>query len=80
MGDDWVGKFDDLSDCCEVLYLPRSKDISTTELKAALIQHLLASKIDEITRASERLNALIGNLRTLPQARALRVKPPAKAS
>ena len=33
MGDDWSGKFDDLSDLCEVLYLSRTKGVSTTELK-----------------------------------------------
>lgn len=33
MGDDWAGKFDDLSDVCEVIYLPRTEDISSTSLK-----------------------------------------------
>ena len=32
MGDDWKGKFDEFSDICEVVYLPRTTDISTTEL------------------------------------------------
>ena len=36
MGDDWEGKFDFLEPHCEVLYLPRTKDVSTTELKVAL--------------------------------------------
>lgn len=31
MGDDWAGKFDHLSDICEVVYLPRTAGISTTE-------------------------------------------------
>lgn len=39
MGDDWVGKFDDLRDLCEVLYSPRTENVSTTELKE-LIQHM----------------------------------------
>ena len=30
MGDDWVGRFDDLSDICQVIYLPRTPSISTT--------------------------------------------------
>ena len=34
MGDDWAGKFDHLQELCEVLYLPRTPDISTTEIKA----------------------------------------------
>jgi len=33
MGDDWDGKFDFLNDICEVHYLKRTKDISTTDLK-----------------------------------------------
>jgi len=32
MGDDWQGKFDDLEDVCEVVYLPRTPAISTTAL------------------------------------------------
>lgn len=32
MGDDWAGKFDDLSDVCEIHYLPRTPAISTTAL------------------------------------------------
>lgn len=37
MGDDWQGKFDDLSTVCEVRYLPRTADISTTDIKADVI-------------------------------------------
>lgn len=36
MGDDWKGKFDFLSDLCKVVYLPRTPDISSTDLKAKL--------------------------------------------
>ena len=36
MGDDWKGKFDFLKDYCEVIYLPRTKEISTTKLKKDL--------------------------------------------
>ena len=32
MGDDWAGKFDDMSQYCEVIYLPRTPSISTTEI------------------------------------------------
>lgn len=32
MGDDWEGKFDWVSDVCEVVYLPRTPSISTTAL------------------------------------------------
>ncbi|MFD0668497.1 adenylyltransferase/cytidyltransferase family protein [Ramlibacter sp. MAHUQ-53] len=33
MGDDWAGRFDDLRSLCEVVYLPRTRGISTTDLK-----------------------------------------------
>lgn len=36
MGDDWKGKFDFLKDKCEVVYLPRTPEISTTEIKKNL--------------------------------------------
>jgi len=32
IGDDWKGKFDDLDDICTVIYLDRTKDISTTSI------------------------------------------------
>jgi len=32
MGDDWSGAFDDLGDICDVVYLPRTPSISTTEI------------------------------------------------
>lgn len=32
MGNDWKGKFDDLKDIVEVIYLPRTPDISTSEI------------------------------------------------
>ena len=33
MGDDWSGKFDFLKDHCDVVYLPRTEGISTTQIK-----------------------------------------------
>jgi len=33
MGDDWEGQFDFLKDICTVIYLPRTKEISTTKIK-----------------------------------------------
>lgn len=36
IGDDWKGRFDDLRDCCEVVYLPRTPEISTTKMKQDL--------------------------------------------
>lgn len=36
MGDDWKGKFDFLNEFCDVVYLPRTKEISTTQIKKDL--------------------------------------------
>ena len=36
IGDDWKGKFDNLKDICEVVYLPRTPEISTTKIKKDL--------------------------------------------
>ena len=36
MGDDWKGKFDFLKDYCEVVYLARTPEISTTKIKKDL--------------------------------------------
>ncbi|MDQ0201178.1 glycerol-3-phosphate cytidylyltransferase [Neobacillus ginsengisoli] len=36
MGNDWEGKFDSLSDFCKVVYLSRTKGISTTKVKKDL--------------------------------------------
>ena len=33
MGDDWEGKFDFLSNLCEVIYFPRTPNISSTLIK-----------------------------------------------
>ncbi len=37
VGSDWVGKFDYLSEYCQVVYLPRTRGISSTELRASAI-------------------------------------------
>ena len=38
MGDDWEGKFDFLKSQCNVVYLPRTPEISTTKIKTDLNQ------------------------------------------
>lgn len=37
IGDDWEGKFDYLKEHCEVVYLPRTPEISTSQIKKDLI-------------------------------------------
>jgi glycerol-3-phosphate cytidylyltransferase len=36
MGDDWRGRFDQFSSLCRVLYLPRTPDVSSSDIKATL--------------------------------------------
>lgn len=36
IGDDWEGKFDFLKEYCEVVYLPRTEGVSTTQIKEEL--------------------------------------------
>jgi len=46
IGEDWKGKFDFLKEYCEVVYLPRTKGISTTQLKKSLTSFLKIPKED----------------------------------
>ena len=36
IGDDWAGKFDFLQEHCEVVYLPRTEGVSSTQIKEEL--------------------------------------------
>jgi glycerol-3-phosphate cytidylyltransferase len=54
MGNDWSGKFDDLGDVCEVVYLPRTEDISTTSLKTYM-DALRSDQLNEIKHLIETL-------------------------
>ncbi|CAH7138949.1 MAG: glycerol-3-phosphate cytidylyltransferase [Verrucomicrobiales bacterium] len=38
IGDDWEGEFDFLKEYCEVVYLPRTEGVSTTERKQDIIK------------------------------------------
>ncbi|AEP31213.1 adenylyltransferase/cytidyltransferase family protein [Brumicola nitratireducens] len=61
IGDDWAGKFDDLEDIVKVIYLPRTKDISTTELKTVL-SYLNKEKLSELTNLVENLSSMVKQL------------------
>ncbi|MDD6911484.1 adenylyltransferase/cytidyltransferase family protein [Actinobacillus minor] len=66
MGNDWVGKFDELNTYCKVVYLDRTEDISTTEIKNNLsritpkqcqeLESSLHSALDIIKTVSNSLN------------------------
>ncbi|WP_369685742.1 adenylyltransferase/cytidyltransferase family protein [Ignavibacterium album] len=38
MGDDWKGKFDELQEYCEVIYLPRTDGISSSTIRNSLYE------------------------------------------
>ena len=57
MGHDWEGKFDELKEYCEVVYLPRTDGISTTQLKSSL-SRISEINLDDINKAFEILQRL----------------------
>ncbi len=40
IGDDWLGKFDYLNECTEVVYIPRTKGISSTKLRSESLKDI----------------------------------------
>ena len=61
MGSDWEGKFDDLKDFCNVSYLPRTNDISSSALKNSLreISKISTTKLKD---AIDSLNQILLDL------------------
>ncbi len=57
IGADWTGKFDFLSEHCEVVYLPRTKNVSTTDLKRSL-KRFLSIPHEDLIKAFEVLEML----------------------
>ena len=41
MGDDWKGRFDQFKSLCDVIYLPRTEGISTTQVKEDTVKRAL---------------------------------------
>lgn len=64
MGDDWSGKFDFLEDLCEVVYLPRTEDVSTTQIKTTL-SSLKRSELDKIEKS---LHDVISIVKTMSRS------------
>lgn len=61
IGEDWAGEFDYLADLCEVIYLPRTNDISTTSVRQ-MVHSLHEENISELRHAAHKLNAIIDKL------------------
>jgi glycerol-3-phosphate cytidylyltransferase len=57
MGDDWNGKFDELKSLCEVVYLERTKEVSSTGIKKSLKSFLSISP-EELANAFNILNQI----------------------
>lgn len=64
MGDDWKGEFDFLNKECEVIYLPRTQDISTTDIK----KELSALGSANLTMVEETLHSALEVIKTLSKA------------
>lgn len=58
MGNDWTGKFDNLSNLCEVVYLPRTKGISSTAIRNHL-RVLSPEHINELKQALDMMSAIV---------------------
>lgn len=61
MGDDWAGKFDEFSDVCQVVYIPRTEHISSTSLKDYL-RSCHEEKVHEAKKLAERLSAMLNEM------------------
>ncbi len=61
IGDDWRGRFDELKAHCEVVYLPRTQGISSTELKQ-MMRRLDKTHLDEIKSALDLISAIVHRL------------------
>lgn len=62
MGDDWVGKFDALSGEVEVVYLPRTEGISTTDVRT-VISRVEEDKLFALECAVDQMSRLVKKLR-----------------
>lgn len=58
MGDDWLGKFDNLNEFCEVVYLPRTEGVSSTQIRNSL-KILSAEHINELKQALDLVSAIV---------------------
>ncbi|MBW7470470.1 adenylyltransferase/cytidyltransferase family protein [Marinobacter sp. M216] len=61
MGDDWAGYFDDLSEVVQVIYLPRTPDISSTDIKQ-LIGITNQERLKEALNLVQRLDKVVRKL------------------
>lgn len=58
MGHDWEGKFDELKQHCEVVYLPRTNGVSSTDMKR-LLQVLDRSHVKDLKHALDLISSIV---------------------
>ena len=61
IGEDWKGKFDDLGNQVEVVYLPRTNGISTTEMKR-ILSAFDERHVDELKRTLDSISQIVKEL------------------
>ena len=64
MGNDWEGKFDELKNLCEVVYLPRTQGVSSTEMKT-LLNILDPEHLDQLHEALTSMSKVLEHYRDL---------------
>lgn len=64
IGDDWAGKFDELKELCDVVYLSRTDGISSTEIKQ-MLRVLDPTHITEMQEALSVMSRLLEHYRDL---------------
>lgn len=58
MGNDWEGRFDELKSLCEVVYLPRTDGISSTDVKR-ILQILDRSHLKDLKHALDLISSIV---------------------
>ena len=64
MGDDWTGKFNELQELCQVVYLPRTEGVSSTEIKQ-MLRVLDPKHLEEMQDALSSMGRLLSHYRDL---------------
>jgi glycerol-3-phosphate cytidylyltransferase len=65
MGDDWNGKFDHLSDFCEVVYLSRTPGISSSRVRMLSGSLLKDSLVEDLKSATNLLHSVVSRFEDL---------------
>jgi glycerol-3-phosphate cytidylyltransferase len=62
MGNDWKGRFDDLQDLCQVVYLERTDGISTSSIRETL-ERISPKTIADLKAALDVINGVISMIK-----------------